>query len=139
VALSGTLTANPGAVDRNWSAAVGGVSTAATLIVAVATFESSVPSFVLYVKVSSPLKPGFGVYVTLAVSVLGVPAVQGASVIEERLPFAGPLTTEKVSSQFSASPPLRVTGTAEAGGAVAEVASAVGAVSRSGEMSEFHQ
>ena len=42
---------------------------------------------------------------------MGLPAAQGWSVGGERVPWAGPVTTEKVSSQVSTSDPWRVTPT----------------------------
>ena len=67
------------------SVATGASLTAATVIVTVATFESSLPSLALYEKLSLPLKFADGVYVKL-------PFALSASV-----PWAGPVTSPAVN------------------------------------------
>ncbi len=62
------------------SAATGGSSTAVTVRVTVATFESARPSFTLKVNESEPLQFATGVYVRVAPAPL-------------REPCDGPLTT----------------------------------------------
>ena len=98
------------------------------MIVTVAVLLSRLPSFTLYVNESEPLKFEFGVYVTLAVSVLGEPAVQLLFVIEPRLPLVGPDTIEKVSSHCCASEPESVIATGVSSLVETETAFAVGAV-----------
>ena len=67
-------------------------------------------------------------YVTDALSVFGLPLAQAAPPIEPSVPWAGPLTIEKVSSQVSGSRPDRATPTATSVLVVALVAFAVGGV-----------
>ena len=114
------------------STATGGSSTAVTVIDTVAVLLSRLPSFTLYVNESEPLKFEFGVYVTLAVSVLGEPAVQLLFVMEPRLPLVGPDTIEKVSSHCCASEPESVIATGVSSLVETETAFAVGAVFETG-------
>ena len=61
---------------------------------------------------SEPWNPAFGVYVTEAVSVSGVPGAQELFAIDPSEPLAGPATIENVNSHESGSEPWSVTGTA---------------------------
>ncbi len=77
---------------------------------------------------SAPVALALGVYVTLAVSVFGLPALQGATPMDPRLPFVGGLTIENVSWHVSGSLPARPTTTGVSSVVVALAALAVGAV-----------
>ena len=74
------------------------------------------------------MKFAFGVYVALAVSVLGEPAAHALFAIAPSAPFAGPETIVIVSSQVCASDPESGTDTALSSFVVAEAGLATGAV-----------
>ena len=88
--------------------------TALTVMLTVASEESSVPSLTLNLKESPPLKLGFGVYVTVAVHVL-VGERSGAEIVPSE-PLSGASVTTRRSgrcrrhqcrSELSESPCLR--------------------------------
>ena len=89
---------------------VGWSLTGRTVTVTVAGAEVRDPSLAVYVNEPVPLKFGFGVNVTIALSALGEPATHGLLVIAPSVPFVAPAVA-KVSWQVPVSEAVSVTGT----------------------------